>query len=104
MPRTWKDFDDLEAFKYDRDLRDVEQGDFKPVKEKPVCHCNAYSWPHRLGSGICDGTPQEPESPACPECGSEKVVADSREVGDLFGGTKVWFDRCGTCGYEFNHR
>ncbi len=44
------------------------QGQFRLFNEKTqtVCHCKAYGWPHRLGSGPCWGLSQ---GPFCGSCG-----------------------------------
>jgi hypothetical protein len=38
------------------------------MSRKSVCHCPAYAWPHRRGSGQCIWSPRHSEA-HCTECG-----------------------------------
>ena len=37
---------------YERNLRYLIKGE--PKRHSPVCHCDAYNWPHRPGGGLCN--------------------------------------------------
>ncbi|GAJ18191.1 unnamed protein product, partial [marine sediment metagenome] len=38
----------------------IMEGKKKPKPKRPTCHCKAYNWPHRPGSGLCNW-PDEPK-------------------------------------------
>lgn len=69
-----------------------------------TCRCKAYEWPHRMGYGLCDARPSDPDVPVCPECGSDNTVGDSREEPAVHGSSDVLFNRCRTCGHEWDHQ
>jgi len=55
-------------------------GNAMPTK-KP-CHCAAYKFPHRAGSGLCADPGAEP--PTCNECQWANKVVDPFATGDTW--------------------
>ena len=71
------------------------------------CHCNAYQFPHRPGSGDCNGEPDCAYTPTCRECGAHTFTfyAGCKGARDGPGGPPLEPDEpagwtCTFCGSE----
>jgi hypothetical protein len=69
-----------------------------PDPARLVCHCKAYAFPHRIGSGPCEATYNtayrtDPTDyrvefdPICSECG---LASESKEVNEGIGCYEFW--------------
>jgi hypothetical protein len=51
--------------------------DGEPLAVPKPCHCRAYQWPHRCGSGVCRW-PEEPTTPCPTPLGTRKYHSRKR--------------------------
>ena len=53
---------------------------FRKPRVQETCHCNAYTFPHRAGSGKCSNPGTEPGS--CSDCSFGSLESDPYGTGD----------------------
>lgn len=54
-------------------------------RKQRTCHCNAYSFPHRAGSGSCEDPGEQPRD--CGACGYRDSTNDPFGTGDFWYAT-----------------
>lgn len=76
----------------------IQYNAYNPDPARLVCHCKAYSFPHRAGSGNCDCSYSASYSrdlndykielsSICSQCG---LASDSKEVDEGIGSYEFW--------------
>lgn len=66
---------------------------FRKYRAEHTCHCNAYSFPHRAGSGKCTDPGEKPD--ACGDCQHSVSMSDPYGTGDRWYSVTDCMAPCG---------